>query len=221
MTGAVAGSGLRISDGWLQAFRDITNATNERTCLFSGIPWSGVGHTAGAMSLGNGEAVAAALVIGNMNSIPLDWAARLAVGGIHLSLFIVRQLPVLAPEAYLGEIVPGCGTYAEAVAPRVLELTYTTDSMQPFARALGYDGPPFAWDDAARARIKCELDGIFAHMYGLDRSQLVWILDSESPGVSFPTLKRNEENAFGEYRTRRYVLHAFDQIAMGELPRLT
>ncbi len=38
--------------------------------------------------------------------------------------------------------------------------------------------------------------------------------------ASFPGLKRNELKQFGEYRTQRYVLHAYDQLARGELPDL-
>ena len=33
------------SSRWLSVFRDITRATDERTCLFAGISWSAVGPT--------------------------------------------------------------------------------------------------------------------------------------------------------------------------------
>lgn len=209
------------SSDWLQVFRDITRATDERTCLFAGIPECGVGNSAPVVSFANEPAVAAAPIMGNVNSIPLDWAARMSVGGVHMNFFIVKQLPVLPPRAYLREMAPGTVTYAEAVATRVLELAYTSNSMRGFANDLGYTGPPFRWDESVRHRLKCELDAIFAHMYRLGRSQLEWILESEPPGVSFPTLKRNEENEFGEYRTRRYVLRAFDQLQQGELPGIS
>lgn len=205
---------------WVQVLRGITRATDERTCLLAEIPWSGVGNSAPVLSFSEERAVAAALLMGNMNSIPLDWAARMSVGGVNMNFYIVKQLPVLPPEAYLSELVRDGITLAEAVATRVLELTYTARDVGGFAASLGYDGPPFPWDEKARHRLRCELDAIFARMYELNRSQLEWILDSEPPGVSFPTLKRNEENRFGEYRTRRYVLHAFDQLLHGELPYL-
>ena len=210
----------RVSSDWLQVFRDITRATDERTCLFAGIPECGVGNSAPVVSFANEPAVAAALIMGNVNSIPLDWAARMSVGGVHMNFFIVKQLPVLPPRAYLGAIA-GTVTYAAAVARRVLQLAYTTNSMRGFANDLGYTGPPFPWDESVRHRLKCELDAIFARLYRLHRSQLEWILDSELPGVSFPTLKRNEEVAFDEYRTRRYVLRAFDQLQQGELPSVS
>ena len=57
-------------------------------------------------------------------------------------------------------------------------------------------------------------------LYHLDRPDLEWILDAPYPSASFPGLKRNEGKQFGEYRTQRYVLHAYDQLARGEAPDL-
>ncbi|MXY44813.1 MAG: hypothetical protein F4Y50_12300 [Dehalococcoidia bacterium] len=106
------------------------------------------------------------------------------------------------------------------VVPRVLELTYTAHDLEPFARDLGYDGPPFVWDEERRHRLRSELDAIYAHMYQLERIDLEWILDAPEPSASFPALKRNELREFGEYRTERYVLQAYDQLARGESPDL-
>ena len=205
--------------GWLQAFRNITNATNERTFLTGSIPWSGVGNSAPVIDYENARAIASALVLANMNSLPLDWAARFSVGGVNMNFFIVKQLPVLPPETYLEDAVAGL-KYVELVVPRVLELTYTANDLAGFAADLGYRGPPFPWDDHRRHRLQCELDAIFSHMYRLERTDVEWILDTPPPGSSFPALKRNEINEFGEFRTQRYVLHAYDQLARGELPDL-
>ncbi len=58
-------------------------------------------------------------------------------------------------------------------------------------------------------------------MYNLDRSDLEWILDAPEPSSSFPVLKLKEMKEFGEYRTKRYVLRAYDQLARGEVPDLS
>ena len=205
---------------WLQVFRDITNATNERSLVADNIPIVAAGHTVPIIDYEHARAVASTLVLANMNSLPLDWAARASIGGTHMSFFIVKQLPVLPPEAFLEEAYPGV-RYVELIVPRVLELTYTADDLEGFARDLGYDGPPFSYDEDRRHRLKCELDAIFAHLYQLDRADLEWILDAPAPSASFPALKRNEMQEFGEYRTQRYVLHAYDQLARGECPDLT
>lgn len=183
------------------------------------VPGHGVGNNAPVIDYENEGAIASALVLANLNSLPLDWAARFSVGGTHMSFFIVKQLPVLSPEAYLEQACQG-KRYVELVVPRVLELTYAAYDVEGFARGLGYNGPPFKWDEDRRCRLKCELDAIFAHMYGLDRSDLEWILDAPEPSASFRALKRNEMSKFGEYRTQRYVLQAYDQMAGGNLPNL-
>ena len=204
---------------WLQAFRGITNATNERTMVSGAISPSGVGNSAPVMTYEHSLAIASALILANLNSLPLDWAARLSVGGTHMNFFIVKQLPVLPPETHLEKACQGM-RYVELVVPRILELTYTAHDLDGFAQDLGYDGPPFTWDDERRHRLKCELDAIYAHMYQLGRADLEWILDAAEPSQSFPGLKRNEMRAFGEYRTQRYVLQAYDQLARGEFPNL-
>lgn len=208
---------------WVVTFRDITNATNERTFVTSNIPESGVGNSAPVIDYKQGRAIASALVLANMNSIPLDWTARFSVGGVHMNFFILKQLPVLPPESYLeslsGSHTPAL-TFAEMIVPRVLELTYTSHDLETFATNIGYNGPPFAWDDLRRHRLQCELDAVYAHMYGLERVEVEWILDAPPPSASFPTLKRNEISRFGEYRTQRLVLTAYDQLARGKNPDL-
>ena len=206
-------------DEWLQAFRGITNATNERTIVADNFSQAAVGHSAALITYETSQAIASALILANLNSLPLDWAARLSVGGVNMSFFIVKQLPVLPPEAYLEDGPQGM-KWVELVAPRVLELTYTAHDLAGFARDLGYDGPPFMWDEERRHRLRCELDAIYARMYQLERNDLEWILDAEEPSQSFPGLKRGELREFGEYRTQRYVLEAYDRMARGELPDL-
>ena len=147
----------------LQVFRDITNATNARTLVVDNIPQSAVGNNAPVINYQRGRAIASALVLANMNSLPLDWASRLSVGGTHMSFFIVKQLPVLPPEAYLEEARPGL-RHVELVVPRVLELTYTADDLKGFANDIGYEGLPFPWDEVRRHYLKCELDAIFAEL---------------------------------------------------------
>ena len=204
---------------WLQVFRGITGATDERTVITDNIAGSGAGNSAPVISYERSKAIASALVLANLNSLALDWVARLSVGGVNMNFFIVKQLPVLPPEAYLGNTPVG-HTWAELIVRRVLELTYTAWDLQSFAQDLGYEGEPFSWNEDRRHRLKCELDAIFTHMYHLDRDDLEWILDAPTPSASFPGLKRNEMQQFGEYRTQRYVLQAYDQLARGELPDL-
>ena len=214
---------LRIWESrWLRALRDVTNATNARSVIGAPLPESGAGHTSTLLDFQHARAVATSLVLANMNSLPFDWATRLSVGGTHLSHFIVKQLPVLPPEVYLERSLGGREgiLWVELIVSRVVELTYTANDLSGFAEDIGYDGPPFPWNTERRHHVQCELDAIYAHMYRLSRSELEWILDAPPPSSSFPSLKQHEMKEFGEYRTERLALAAFDSMERGIVPDL-
>jgi hypothetical protein len=121
-----------------------------------------------------------------------------------MALFIWKQLPVPSP----GDLEP----HVPFVTRRVLELVYTAHDMAPLARDLDdFDGP-FRWDDERRAAIRAELDAYFFLLYGISRGDVEYILEtfqSDSGGG----LKGNEIARFGEYRTKRLVLDAYDRMA--------
>ena len=80
--------------------------------------------------------------------------------------------------------------------------------------------PPFRWNDTRRALIRAELDARIARMYGLTRDELRYILDPHDvygpdfPGETFRVLKEKETKLYGEFRTRRLVLAAWDREEM-------
>jgi hypothetical protein len=143
-----------------------------------------------------------------------DYLAKQKVGGSSLKNYVMEQLPVLPESAFNEEDL-------EFISQRVLELVYTSHSMAPFARDLGYDGPPFAWDEDRRALLRSELDAWYARAYGLTRDDVRYILDpadvkgEDYPSETFRVLKTNEIKRFGEYRTARLVLDAWDRMGQG------
>ncbi|ABX04601.1 MAG TPA: hypothetical protein DEF47_02145 [Herpetosiphon sp.] len=80
----------------------------------------------------------------------------------------------------------------------------------------GFALPPFRWSDERRAVLRAELDARIARLYGLSRDELRYILDPaevygpDFPGETFRVLKEKELKQYGEYRTRRLVLEAWD-----------
>lgn len=62
-------------------------------------------------------------------------------------------------------------------------------------------------DNGDRAQLRAEIDAYVAHLYGLSRKEFAYILDT------FPVLKRKEEEAFGEYMSKRKCLEEYDRIA--------
>lgn len=78
--------------------------------------------------------------------------------------------------------------------------------------------PPFKWDEERRAVLKAELDALYAKLYGLTTEELCYILDPQDvygpdfPGETFRVLKEKEQRLYGEYRTRRLVLEAWERL---------
>ena len=206
----------KYKHNWLIGVRDITSSTNERTAIVSLVPAVGIGNSLPTLLIGDEFVPCTAGLLANLSSLPFDFTARQKVGGTHLNLFILKQLPVFPPSFYS----PG---RLDFVKRRVLELTYTSHSLACFARDMGYDGPPFIWNDDRRALLRADLDAFYARAYGLTRYELSYILDPadvkgpDYPSETFRGLKEKETRQHGEYRTRRLVLEAWDRMeANGE-----
>ena len=78
--------------------------------------------------------------------------------------------------------------------------------------------PPSPWNPERRAQLRAQLDAHYARLYGLTRDELRYILDPadvlgpDYPSETFRVLKNNEMREFGEYRTQRLVLAAWDAM---------
>jgi hypothetical protein len=253
------------SPRWLMGWRDITNATNERTVIASVVPRVGVGNNFPIFISKQINAQSLACLLGNLCSFVLDFISRHKIGGMHLNFFIIQQLPILPPEFYAPADIA-------FIAPRVFELTWTAydiagwaedlwNSMSVNERAFvlaahrtnklcasawqetyefinpdlmpapdesllcqNFDPaflPPFVYLPERRACMRAELDAWYAKLYGLTRDDLRYILDPQDlmgpdyPSESFRVLKDKELSAYGEYRTRRLVLEAWDRLVEG------
>ena len=81
--------------------------------------------------------------------------------------------------------------------------------------------PPFKWDEERRAVLRAELDALYAKLYGLLSDEIRFILDPsevygpEFPSETFRVLKTKEIKKFGEDRTRRLVLEAWERVGKG------
>lgn len=78
--------------------------------------------------------------------------------------------------------------------------------------------PPIVFEDSHRAKLRAELDAYFAKLYGLSRRDLEYILDPKTvmgddyPSETFRVLRDAELSTYGEYRTQRLTLEAWDKM---------
>ena len=159
------------SRNWLLSFRDVTDSrASVRTCIFSLLPRVGVGNNAPLLIPDIDQALFVGCLLANFCSLVLDFIARLKLSGLHLNFFIAKQLPVIPPISYSRNDI-------YFISQRVIELVYTAWDLRPFAQDMGYEGPPFRWDEKRRVILRAELDAYYARLYGLNRKQLRYILD--------------------------------------------
>ncbi|MCP2619786.1 N-6 DNA methylase [Candidatus Aminicenantes bacterium AC-334-K16] len=264
-------------------WRKITNATNERSSIWSVLPFNGAGDSL-CLCIQN-NFVILTILVSNVSSLIFDYITRQKIGGINLSFGIVNQLAALSPS-YFDE------NDLNFIIRRVIELSYTSWDIKKLADniwreaddklkkaifeqweenkretgghtwelpdwmaaypeietdpAKGIPFPPFKWNERRRARLKAELDAYYAHLYGITRKQLRYILDpadltkrelkdildpweevsdplnpsgydhrvanSDFPGETFRVLKEKEISQYGEYRTRRLILEAWERL---------
>ena len=193
------------SHGWMAGFRDVSSGTNERTAIFSVFPLAGVGNSINLL-LGL-DARQIARFIANANSFVFDYACRQKMSGMHVNIWIAKQLPAVPMETYEREFPWAVGPVGDWIESRVLELVYTAWDLEAFSRDCGYAGPPFCWDDDRRFPLRCELDAAFYHLYGVTREDVDHIMDT------FPIVKRKDEETHGEYRTKSSILEIYDEMA--------
>lgn len=198
----------RWRKGWILGWRDITNTTNERTVISGIIPRMAAGHTF-LLMFPDQDIHHTPCLMANINSFVLDYVARQKIGGTHLNYFIMKQLPALPPSQYdQNHPLIKNGPISAWISKRVLELTYTSWELKPLAEECSYFGPPFTWDKERRFLIRCEIDALFFHLYGITRDDADYILET------FPIVKRKDMAAHGEYRTKRLILECFDAMNM-------
>jgi hypothetical protein len=193
---------------WLMGWRDVTNTTNERTMVAGVVPRVGVGNTFPLMFSATASESELMCLLANLCSFALDYCARQKIGGTHLTYHYMNQLPVLPPFAY-GQYAPWMRgvELREWISHRVAGLLCTTYYLTSAFGGHACSKGQFVWDDERRFLIRCELDAAFFHLYGLARDDVEYILDT------FPIVKEHDEEAYGEFRTKRAILEVYDAMA--------
>ena len=196
---------------WQIGFNDVCNTNNARTLIACVVPPVGFGNKLPILPLEKDASdFDLTLLVANLCSRVCDYVARQKIQSRNLNLYILEQLPIVPPDRYEATRF-GPKTAAEIVRDAVLELTYTAHDMAPFARDLGYDGPPFQWDEYRRLYLRAKLDALFFHLYGItDRDDIRYIYST------FPIVARQETATYDRYLSRDLCLAWMNALAAGD-----
>jgi hypothetical protein len=181
-------------DDYQLVFRAIASATNERTLISAVLRKMVVCNNNVAVStsrcMGQQEYPQMVYIMGVTNSFVLDWFVRLE-GAIYLKFSSLEGLPV-------PRLTEGDKWFADIVH-RAARLICTTPEYDDLAKEVGLGSHKNgATDPGERARLRAELDGIVAHLYGLTEDEFVHILGT------FPLVKQDVKDA---------ALKAFQDLA--------
>lgn len=213
------------TDEWIIGFKDVTATTNMRTMIATIIPRSAAANTLPVLSVNyevQDRALVACQILATMNSIAYDFIARQKVPGIHLTWYVLRQLPVI-PLSELADTKFGSKSAQQIIKEIVVELIYTSNDLKPFAMDIGHSDEtgkvfkPYEWDELRRVKLMAKLDALFMYLYGyfepeaLRRSQenIRYIYST------FKIVEREETKKFGRYFSRDLALAYCNSLAAG------
>ncbi|MBW4571889.1 MAG: ATP-binding protein [Tolypothrix carrinoi HA7290-LM1] len=168
-------------------FRDVANATNFRTMIAGIIPPNVFAGNTLIVSKPFSNQKELLFICAVLNSFACDFIIRQKVTA-HCNMFYVYQLPVprlTESDRYFSEIVQ-----------RAAKLICTTPEFDELAQEVGLGSHANGvTNESERAKLRAELDGMIAHLYGLTEEEFAYIL-STFPIVPEPV----KEAALQAYR---------------------
>ena len=176
--------------GLKSGFRDIARTTDQRTMISCLVPDLPCGNKVPMLQPGQGDP---GTLTANLNSLPFDWIDRVRQGSTSINYYVIDEAPLVAPDralrlaqvsASLSMGMPAFASAWLALLDSLDEPTQTALLATPWRRL-------WAMTPHERLRLRCVLDAVAAHLYGLDEDDFRWMLrDCDHP------LERATDRAF-------------------------
>jgi hypothetical protein len=195
-------------------FCDVASPTNERSLVAALIPPNCVcGHKVPTFTFKEGYEWQYMVWLAVANSFTMDFVVRKKIS-LTMSYTVLDSLPF--PRLCVDDPT------ARLLVPLSLRLTCVSSEMIDYWNLVakcGFVEPvdsdsrsPGLIEDNERELSLSTVEAIVASkVFGLSRNELAFIMDT------FPIVRRKDEAQFGEYRTRRLVLEAFDRQADSQM----
>jgi hypothetical protein len=153
-------------------FRDITSPTNERTMINSILPKNVFAGNTLALSKEDSTCNDKLLIVALLNSFVNDYSIRQKITS-HCNFFYVYQLrvPRLKPK----------DRWYYAIVERAARLICTTEEFAELWEEVmktKWSEKKAATQEYERSKLRAELDGIIAHIYGLTEEEFAYILST-------------------------------------------
>jgi hypothetical protein len=170
------------------AYRAIARSTDSRTFIGTIVPTNVVcGHSLNvALPIQDNRYML--VISATLTSLIFDFALRQQVSS-NLTMFFIYQTPV--PRLKSGD------KYFWDIVQRAAKLICTAPEFDELAQEVGLNSHrEGVTDETERAKLRAELDGIIAHLYGLTDAEFAYIL------TTFPSVPETvKQAALAAYRT--------------------
>jgi hypothetical protein len=198
---------------WVFVLREIVRVTSDsRTALGTLAPYYGYTDTSPILTFKGTDVAERAILFTNIyTSFTFDFALRQSLSGAHVTLYLLKQLPMPTPEqikTHSVETADGKESLWDFLLQRGLKLIWTSHSLDPLGDDVNSEDGPYVWDTDERRTLRAEIDAALAQRYGISRDDLEYILDS------FDILARQEIEKYGEFRQKQECLAAYDRITV-------
>lgn len=189
-------------NNWLLAYGRKGRTTDARTYKGTILPIVAVADTApvllpvGAKS--EREAAIQSLALcGITNSYLFDYLVRTNITGSTIGKNLLNRMFVPSYDSD--------SEWLEELSSKVLQLTYTSQTLDPIANAVGNNEGPFKWDGESRQKLRWEINGLVAHLYNLNEDDVKYILNQ------FEIVRDKEKERYGNYRSQEKIIEHLKQ----------
>jgi len=197
---------LRMSE-YRVGFCDVASPTNERTLVAAMLPRDCISGAKVPTVMMQGEHPRRDLLIwlAAANSFAMDFLVRMKVS-LTMALTILDSLPFprLPPDDAVGKRLVESALRLTCAGPEMNALwdEFAQSGLVPRRKI---DAVPGAVDAEERLRLRAEIEVELALLYGLNRDEFEYMLDT------FPIVQKDDEKAFGEFRTKLVILARYDK----------
>jgi hypothetical protein len=161
-------------------FRDVQNATNQRTTLGVVLPGFPCGNKAPNFDRVDADPVWRSLLVSGFTSFPVDRIMRGRMGQNTLNWFYLEELP-LPTFAKMAEH-PEVAVWASQLSHCGLLFSNDWAALHQRLKFKGGWYQNWALTEHERLRLRCAIDAFVAHAFGLTIEQYAWLLaDCDHP----------------------------------------